>query len=818
MQDFEKLGVFYLGRLFDLEQDKPRDELLLYDSKDLLTHAVCVGMTGSGKTGLCLTLLEEAAIDGIPALVIDPKGDLSNLLLTFPKLTPEDFAPWVHQDDAQRRNLTVEEYAKQQAELWTKGLAEWGQDGARIQRMRDAADFAVYTPGSNAGLRISVLRAFAAPPPSVRADDELLADRVNSTVSGLLALVGIDANPLESREHILLATLLDRAWRGGENLDLAGIIQQIQNPPVTKLGAIDVESFFPSKDRFALAIRLNNLLSAPGFASWLEGEPLDIGGLLHSPTGKPRISIFSIAHLDESQRMFFVSLLLNETLAWMRTQSGTTSLRAILYMDEIFGYFPPVANPPSKKPLLTLLKQARAYGLGIALSTQNPVDLDYKGLSNAGTWFIGRLQTERDKARVIEGLQGASLSGEAHLDPSRLDKTLSALKNRVFLMHNVHEDEPTVFQARWAMSYLSGPLTRDQIKVLMDTEKASVNSATTTVRPAGAGQITSSLPTADSGYSAQPPVLPPQVAQYFVPLRGTCPNGAQLVYLPRVLGIGGVRFADKKLGVDSLQPVCWMAGITEPVGSVDWQDPQTSELTESELETTPRPQALFGSLPSKGVDAKSAAAWQKSLAEAIYRLQTLSVLQSPSLDQYSNPGESERDFRVRLQQAAREKRDEKKADLIKKYDVDIAKLEERHRKALQKLATEKSQMQSHFWDTAISVGATLLQSLLGRKRLSMTTIRKGQTAARSAGRAMKEKGDVTIAEDSVEKIKADCAALDDKLKADIEALQTTIDPLTEKFETVVLRPKKTDISVRLAALAWLPQWKLPDGTLQAAWK
>ncbi|MBL9123145.1 MAG: ATP-binding protein, partial [Planctomycetaceae bacterium] len=611
--DFEKLGVFYLGREYDIDHDRPLDDLLLYESKDLLTHAVCVGMTGSGKTGLCLTLLEEAAIDGIPALVIDPKGDLANLLLTFPHLRPEDFQPWVHADDARRRDLSVEEYARQQAELWTKGLAEWGQDGARIQRLRDAADFAVYTPGSSAGLPISVLRAFAAPAETVRGDAELLADRVNSTTSGLLALVGLDANPLESREHILLATLLDRAWRAGENLDLPALIQQIQNPPIAKLGAIDVDSFFPAKERFALALRLNNLLSAPGFASWLEGESLDIGSLLHTPTGKPRIAIFSIAHLDDSQRMFFVSLLLNETLAWVRAQAGTTSLRALLYMDEIFGYFPPVSNPPSKKPLLTLLKQARAYGLGVVLATQNPVDLDYKGLANAGTWFIGRLQTERDKARVLEGLKGASLSSQSQADPARLEQILSALKNRVFLMHNVHEDHPVVFQARWAMSYLCGPLARDQIKRLMD-QRGEGNGS-----PAESPAATPAETAQFDGYSAQPPLLPPQVAQYFVPLRGLPPTETRLVYAPRVLGLATIRYVDAKLAIDSPQEVCWLARINVPTGNVEWQEPVSAALVESELETAPRQGALFGNLPPKGIDAKSAAGWQKSLADALYQ-------------------------------------------------------------------------------------------------------------------------------------------------------------------------------------------------------
>ncbi|HET9132342.1 MAG TPA: DUF87 domain-containing protein, partial [Terriglobia bacterium] len=354
MEDFEKLGAFYLGRTFDPQTKKSGDSLVLYDSKDLVTHAVCVGMTGSGKTGLCIGLLEEAAIDGIPSIIIDPKGDMVNLLLTFPKLNAEEFEPWINEDDARKKNLSNAQYAAQQSEMWSKGLADWGQSADRIQRLRDAADFAIYTPGSNAGIGVSILKSFAAPDAAVRDDAEILRDRIQTTATSLLGLLGIQADPIQSREHILISTILNSQWSQGRDLDLAALIQQIQNPPVQKIGVLDLESFYPSKERFALVMALNNLIASPGFNAWMEGEPLDIGKMLHGPTGKPRVSIFSIAHLGDAERMFFVSLLLNQVLGWMRTQSGTTSLRAILYMDEIFGYFPPVANPPSKLPLLTL--------------------------------------------------------------------------------------------------------------------------------------------------------------------------------------------------------------------------------------------------------------------------------------------------------------------------------------------------------------------------------------------------------------------------------------------------------------------------------
>ena len=473
MKDFEHLGAFYLGRRFDMGAGKSTDELILYDSKDLTTHAVVVGMTGSGKTGLCLDLLEEAGIDKVPAIVIDPKGDISNLLLTFPDLSANDFLPWVDEGQASRQGMTTAEFANNEAKKWSKGLQSWGQDGARIKKFRDTVDLQIFTPGSDSGRPVMILKSFAAPPQKILEDSDAFRERISSAVSGLLALLGIDADPIRSREHILISNILSAAWSTGRDLDLGQLIGEIQKPPFQRVGIMELDTFFPAKDRMELAMTINNLLASPSFSSWMIGEPLNVGKLLHTAEGKPRISIMSIAHLNDAERMFFVTILLNEVLAWMRTQAGTSSLRAILYMDEVFGYFPPTAKPPSKQPMLTLLKQARAFGLGVVLATQNPVDLDYKGLSNTGTWFLGRLQTERDKARVIEGLEGAAANTGASFDRGEMEQILAGLGSRRFLMNNVHDDEPVVFETRWAMSYLRGPLTRSQIQSLVATEEPS---------------------------------------------------------------------------------------------------------------------------------------------------------------------------------------------------------------------------------------------------------------------------------------------------------------------------------------------------------
>ncbi len=807
-EDFEKLGVFYLGRPYDLAAKAAKPGWLLYDSKDLVTHAVCVGMTGSGKTGLCLALLEEAAIDNIPAIIIDPKGDLGNLLLTFPSLKGEDFQPWINEDDARKKGLSSADYAKAQAELWTKGLASWQEDGARIQRLRDAADFAIYTPGSNAGLPVSILKSFAAPTADVLNDAELLRERISTTVTSLLGLLGIEADPIQSREHILLSTILDQTWKKEEDLDLAALIQAIQSPPVSKIGVMDVDSFFPSKDRFALAMKLNNLLAAPGFQAWLEGEALDIQQLLHTSTGKPRHAIFSIAHLNDAERMFFVTLLLSQMVGWVRAQSGTTSLRAVLYMDEIFGYFPPVANPPSKLPLMTLLKQARAFGLGVVLATQNPVDLDYKGLANTGTWFIGRLQTERDKARVLEAMEGASASAGKKFDKGRMEQTLAGLGARIFLMNNVHEDEPVVFESRWCLSYLRGPLTRTQIKMLMDPRRTEVRGLRTETSR-------SALSTQSSALKSRP-MLPPEVPQYFVPLRGSKPDGSELVYAPMLLGVSQIRFSDTKSGVDTTQDVTVLAPITEGAVAVDCDHATTTELAVGDLEKSPE-EAQFLLLPASAGKAKSYADWNKDFGGWLFRTQKVESFRSPSTKEVSKPGESERDFRVRLQQSGRESRDKGAQSLRQKYAPKIAALQDRVRRAEQQKDRQQAESRSSQVAAAISVGASILGAFMGRKTISATTIGRAATAIRGAGRAIKESQDVGAAEENVAALQQQLADLEAQFKSESEALAASTDPLNEKLETISIKPTKANIAVKLVALAWTPHWRDAKGVLQAAW-
>jgi hypothetical protein len=815
-EDFEKLGVFYLGRPYDMATKQSKPGWLLYDSKDLVTHAVCVGMTGSGKTGLCIGLLEEAAIDGIPALIIDPKGDLANLMLNFPQLRGEDFAPWINEDDARKKGLSPTDYATQQAEMWKKGLGDWGQSGERVQKLRDAADVVVYTPGSNAGIPVSILKSFAAPSQEILDDAEMLRERIGTTVTSLLGFFGVEADPIKSREHILLSAILDRTWKAGQDLDLATLIQQIQTPPVAKIGVLDLDSFYPSKERFALAMQLNNLLASPGFSAWLEGDALDVGQMLHSPGGKPRLAIFSIAHLNDAERMFFVTLLLSQTLGWVRAQSGTTSLRAILYMDEIFGYFPPVANPPSKQPLLTLLKQARAFGLGVVLATQNPVDLDYKGLANTGTWFIGRLQTERDKARVLEGLEGASASSGKKFDKRGMEQLLAGLGNRVFLMNNVHEDAPEVFQTRWTLSYLRGPLTRSQIKTLMDPVKLSGyrgKGIEGYQQPKGALSRYLATPLSLN----QRPMLPPDVPQHFIPVRESQPNGSTLIYQPMLLGASQVRVSDNKAGVDVTQDITVLAPISDGAVAVDWDHAIEASLAVADLESSPSDGAQFGTVPGAASKAKNYETWNKDFSGWLFRNQKVDLFKSPSTKEVSKPGESERDFRVRLQQSGREARDKQSASLRQKYAPKIAALQDRIRRAGQMVERQQAESRSSQMQAAISVGASILGAFLGRKTISAANIGRATTAIRGAGRAIKESKDVGQAEENVSALQQQLADLEAQFKTESDALAAATDPLNEKLETVSLKPTKANIAVKLVALAWTPHWRDGQGGVTSAW-
>ncbi len=823
MYDYEKLGVFYMGRSYDIEAGKPGTDPILYDSKDLTTHAVIVGMTGSGKTGLGIAMLEEAAIDGIPSIVIDPKGDLGNLMLTFPGLSAAEFRPWVEKDEASRKGMTEDEFAADRAALWKKGLADWDQPQERIQRFRDAVDVSIYTPGSDAGLQLTILKSLDAPPAAILNSADAMRERISAAVGGLLTLLDLDADPLQSREHIYLSNILDSAWRAGRSLDLANLIREVQNPPFRQIGIMDVDQIFPAADRLKLAMTINNVLASPAFTSWTKGEPLNIQRLLYTDAGKPRMSIISIAHMNDHERMFFVTLLLTEMISWMRQQSGTSSLRALLYMDEVFGYLPPTANPPSKIPMLTLLKQARAYGLGLILATQNPVDLDYKALSNAGTWFLGRLQTERDKMRVLDGLEGASSQAGATFDRQKVERILSGLGNRVFLLNNVHEDAPVVMQTRWAMSYLRGPLTREQISALMASRKgiaaAPAISAPATTAASPSVFATPSPASVAAPVSAAPaagsiaPILPADIRQIFADITK---KTNEVVYRPALLGTARMHFVDAKAGIDTWKNVARLTVTSDGVPDDPWSEADDVNPDDLALARQPVDGARFETLASALSQPKQYTSWKTGLKNSLYREGTFTVPYCEALGQYAKAGETLGDFQARLKHSAREERDLQIEKLRKKYGSKIETLQERQRKAEQAVEREKAQSSGATLTAAVQFGTSVLGALFGRKLATATNVTRAAGSVRSATRAAEQKGDVTRAQETVEAIQADREALESELQAEIDRITEEL-PDDVKVTEYDVKPRKSDTTIDAVSLLWLPYSISSNGATEPAW-
>ena len=792
VNEYEKLGSFYLGKDYDVEKREVTDDLFLYDSKDLVTHGVVLGMTGSGKTGLCLGLLEEAAMDGIPAIVLDPKGDIANLLLTFPDFKGEDFRPWINEDDARKKEMTPEDFAEDTAKMWKEGIADWHQSPERVRQLKDKVDINIFTPGSKAGIPVSILSSLEVPPFEVLDDGELLGERIESTVSSLLSLVGVNADPIQSPEAILLSSIFSHCWAAEQALTLESLIRNIQKPPFDKVGVIDLESFMGVKDRQKLALKFNALLASPGFATWLEGPPLDVQRMMYDEEGKPRISIFSIAHLSESERMFFVSLLFNQMLSWMRTQSGTTSLRALLYMDEIYGYLPPTANPPSKKPLMTMLKQARAFGLGVLAATQNPVDLDYKALSNMGTWFLGRMQTEGDRARVLDGLAGAADAQGEGFDRKEMEALLSSLDSRVFLMNNVHEDGPAVFHVRWVMSYLRGPLTRRQIKVLMDPKRDRFEKETSEEGSSASGMgMGMSQPTSASQKTPRPSVGQ-GVVELFAPFAG---EAEDVTYYPALLREAEVHFSSSKADLDGARVVRFV----NPMGSkaIDWSSDSGCNLPLESLVAEPRKGAGFGELPGYAMNAANYKGVEDEFEKLIYRKERVELLFSPLYKMYSRLGESEGDFRVRLSVKGREERDEAVEKLRDRYASKIRTKTGQLERAQLNVEKEEAEASRSTWQAGASVLGGLLGGLLGGRKS-----RRSKVSA--AGRVMKQRRDVKLAEDRLALIADDLADLEAELADDIRELERKFDASRTELEKELIKPYKKDIDVRSVSLLWLP--------------
>jgi hypothetical protein len=798
MQDFEKLGVFYLGKKYDIENRILKEDYVLLKSKDLTTHAVIIGMTGSGKTGLGIGIIEEAMMDNIPVIAIDPKGDLTNLALTFPLLRGEDFRPWINLQEASNKGMEPDQYAMAQADSWKKGLSEWGQDGLRIQSLKNESEVKIYTPGGSSGIGVSVLKSFNAPTKEVLADKDTYRDRISATTTGLLSLLGINADSFTSREFILISKILDNSWSAEKSITLPQLIAEIQNPPFDKIGVMDINSIYPSKDRFTLAMLLNNLIAHPGFEAWLEGEPLNIDRFFYGDSGRSKVSVFSISHLSDSERMFFVTMLLNEVLSWVRSQPGTGSLRAMIYMDELFGYLPPVANPPSKAPLLTLLKQARAFGLGLVLSTQNPVDLDYKALSNAGTWFIGRLQTERDKQRVLEGLEGAAAGGS--FNKNRTEQILAGIGQRVFYLHSVHENEPVIFNTRWVMSYLAGPLTKDQIAKLPAQNIESDRSASH--EPVAQKDIDTSVTQQDLSSAI---VLPPTIKQVYIPEK-TRTRG-KLIYKPAVVGIADVMYNSEKHMITATKSYTILTQFNDGPVTLDWNQSQIIDVELNDIETFPADGALFSDCPSAAANVKNYDSWKKLLAQHIRTNLSLKLYSSPKLKLVSEYGEEERDFLIRMQHYAHEKRDTDLEAMKKKYSSKMQTLENALIRARQAVEKQNAMASQKKMDAMVSAGSAILGALFGRKTISSSSVSKIGTAVSRTSKAMKSGQSIDQAEERLKSLEVQLDTLQTELEQQLKDISFEYDSVKDKVETIDIRAASTNITIHLLALAWVPYEK-----------
>jgi uncharacterized protein DUF87 len=824
---------FYLGRAYDPIRQTVTEKEIRYDPADLTTHAVVTGMTGSGKTGLCVVLLEEAALQGIPAIIIDPKGDLTNLLLHFPDLAPQDFQPWIDADLVRRSGKSIEQVAADASLSWREGLREWGIPQERVLALKNAAQFAIFTPGSDAGIPVSVLSSLAVPEISWNENREILREKITSTVTALLGLVGYtELDPLRSREHILLSNIFENEWSQGKDVELSELVLQTQTPPFEKLGAFPVETFFPAKDRMELAMMLNNILAAPAFETWREGQALNIGSMLHADDGRPRHNIFYLAHLSDEERMFFVTLLLSAVETWMRTQSGATSLRALLYMDEISGYLPPLRNPPSKFPILRMLKNARAFGLGLLLATQNPVDLDYKALSNAGTWFIGKLQTEQDKSRLLDGLEGAS----GGISRTIFDKLISSLGKRVFVLHNIHAKQPELLQTRTTMNFLAGPITRNRISDLnrlanvggsapiqsMAPHATPVMTATSTPSLMPASRpMQSQPPTAHIQSSSTKPPIPAWIREYFLPQNYSLPeafSAAQqhmpaevmidgVIYRPTLLASAEVRILDRKHGVDSEITRTVFVKSPEKRGSVHWEEHPLNVEVLDRIETAPAPSTRFSSIDAPLNDVKLMTALQKDFTDWVFRNSTVKARVNQALKVFAGPDVSPGDFMKACADAARDARDAEIEKKTAQLDRQLKSLEDKLAREERELSKDEDELSHRKMEEAGTHIENITGLFGGRRKASRLS--SSLTKRRMTQQA---KSDVEESVDAIKDFNQQIAEAQKRRGEVIAEINDRWGRLVNEISEVTIAPKKTDVLVKVFGVAWMPHYVIKSGT------
>jgi hypothetical protein len=813
-------GKLYLGRVFDPETQQPTEAPFLLSARDLTTHAVCLGMTGTGKTGTGVCLLEEILLQNIPAIIIDPKGDITNLALTFPNLAPEDFKPWLDADDAARQNVTIDTLAEQTAQQWRDGLAAWGIDETRIRQLRDRAAFQIFTPGSDAGIAVDVLQGLN--PPDITSGltwsshAEILRERIAQICSAILGLAGIESDPLKGREHILLATIFEFTWRAGQHIDIGMLIRMIQDPPVTRIGMFDMNVFYPKAERFELALALNNLVASPSFSAWQGGQPLDIAALLKplrdggsNPAGKTRANIFYLAHLNDSERQFFVMLLVSQLVMWMRSQTGTSVLRCLVYFDEVFGYCPPFPrNPPTKTPIMTLIKQGRAAGLGMFLATQNPADLDYKGLANIGTWLIGRLRTDRDRSRALEGLESAGVG----FDRDEYEKPLATLPPRVFLAQSA-SGTTTFFQTRRAMSFLRGPISRDQIRGLrgdsreksIDAEGGDSSWVDDPQLPVTSGSIAnsqSSIVNPQSSVQNLRPPLPPDVREVFLP--ATVAQGdREVTYQPYLLASARLRIADRARGILNEERLTYLVALNHASALPDFEHAQVVlEFDPNQLKQEPIPGSNFAPLPL-GLSARWMKQAEKLLVEHIYHHGTAQVWFNPSLKVYSRLDESQREFRERCEDAARVKRDAEAQKVRGQFERRMALLQDRLAREQRELSMDRAELDARKRGELLTKAESIFNFVAGRSKRG--TGRSGSSGAIKRRQAQQAEEEVRESEDAIAKLNADLQQISAEYRATLDAINTKWMNALDDVQQVAIAPKKSNIFADVVILAWAPE-------------
>jgi len=764
---YEKLGLFYLG------QRSNSSDLALYKAKDLTTHAMIIGMTGSGKTGLGVDLIEEAAIDNIPSIIIDPKGDMGNLCLAFENLTPEEFAPWV---EPNRDPKAV-------AKMWREGLSSSFQDIVRVKKFATLKK-TIYTPGSSAGVGVNILGSFDAPSTEVLSDNDTFVSLINTTVSSLLALLNIEADSLNSKEHLLLSNIFYHYYSAAKSLTMEELIGAVASPPFEKVGILSLKSFYPQNERMKLAMALNGIISSISFASWIEGEPLDIQKMLYDEDGKAKIAIFNIAHLNDKERMFFVTLLLNAYISWMRKQRGTSSLKSILYMDEIFGFFPPSKNPPSKKPMLLLLKQARAFGTGVVLSTQNPVDIDYKAISNIGTWFIGKLQTKQDIQRVLD-----PLAAKSNLTKEEITHRLTTLKGREFFLKNIHAKETINFSTRWALSYLKGPITKDDIKHLMQSTKESLNNERDNfLQKPGSHKKENKV--------ANKPILCSALKEYFqiTDITATTP------YYPYIYAKADIRFYNQSRGIDEHERVELKLELYDEQRDFEWENAYEEELRNPSLEIPQN--ASFATLPKLIKDAKSFKGIEKSLSNYLYGAKKIELFRQKRLKMESKPHQKRSEFLVEVADRVREKRDMQIDKIEKRYSKKFQILQKKLERLELKLQKEQEDVSSKTSDTLIDVGLALFGAFFGKSSSSMSSVRRGASAFKKGRDVFKEKEDVKNVTALLLRAENDIEALQNELQEEISMIEENFHLDNYMIESFYIKPRRSDIVIHDIALLW----------------